>query len=93
MYFLDSFVLNSKKSQLIFTTHETSLLDEDLLNTHRDFVFLAEKDNEGAFSKYTRVDEFGLHKNLSFYNAYKSGRLGAVPQLGSPIIYMDDDED
>ena len=93
LYFLDSFVLNSKKSQLIFTTHETSLLDEDLLNTHRGFVFLAEKDREGAYSKYTRVDEFGLHKNLSLYNAYKTGRLGAVPQLGSPIIYMDDDED
>lgn len=93
LYFLNAFILNSKKSQLIFTTQETALLDEELLNTHRDFVFLAEKDRVGAYSKYTRVDEFGLHKNLSLYNAYKTGRLGAVPQLGSPIIYMDDDED
>lgn len=93
LYFLNVFVLNSDKSQLIFTTQETSLLNEDLLNTHRDFVFIAEKDREGAHSKYTRVDEFGLHKNLSLYNAYKTGRLGAVPQVGSPIIYMDDDED
>lgn len=93
LYFLNAFVLNSKKSQLIFTTQETALLDEELLNTHRDFVFLAEKDREGAYSKYTRVDEFGLHKNLSLYNAYKAGRLGAVPRLGSPIIYLEDDED
>ena len=93
LYFLNAFVLNSQKSQLIFTTQETALLDEDLLNTHRDFVFIAEKDRAGAYSTYTRVDEFGLHKNLSLYNAYKTGRLGAVPQVGSPIIYMDDDED
>ena len=93
LYFLNAFVLNSQKSQLIFTTQETALLDEDLLNTHRDFVFIAEKDRDGAYSTYTRVDEFGLHKNLSLYNAYKTGRLGAVPQVGSPIIYMDDDED
>jgi len=93
LYFLNAFVLNSKKSQLIFTTQETALLDEELLNTHRDFVFLAEKDREGAYSKYTRVDEFGLHKNLSLFNAYKAGRLGAVPRLGSPIIYLEDDED
>ncbi len=93
LYFLNAFVLNSKKSQLIFTTHETALLDEDLLNTHRDFVFIAEKDREGAYSKYTRVDEFGLHKNLSLYNAYKTGRLGAIPQLGSPIINIENDED
>lgn len=93
LYFLNAFVLNSKKSQLIFTTQETALLDEELLNAHRDFVFLAEKDRVGAYSKYTRVDEFGLHKNLSLYNAYKAGRLGAVPRLGSPIIYLEDDED
>ncbi len=93
LYFLNAFVLNSKESQLIFTTQETSLLDEDLLNTHRDFVFIAEKDREGAYSKYTRVDEFGLHKNLSLYNAYKTGRLGAVPHLGSPIMFLDDDKD
>lgn len=93
LYFLNVFVLNSKKSQLIFTTQETSLLQEDLLNTHRDFVFITEKNSKGAYSEYTRVDEFGLHKNLSLYKAYKSGRLGAVPRLGSPIIYMDDEED
>ena len=93
LYFLNVFVLNSQKSQLIFTTHETSLLNEDLLNTHRDFVFVAEKNRSGAYSEYTRADEFGLHKNLSLYKSYRIGRLGAVPQLGSPIIYKDYEED
>ena len=42
LYFLNTFIMNSNESQLIFTSQETSLLNEDLLNTHRDFVFFAE---------------------------------------------------
>jgi predicted ATPase len=92
-YYLNTFVMNSKGSQLIFTTHESSLLIEDILNNHRDFVFLAEKNREGAYSEYTRADEYGLHKNLSLYKSYRNGRLGAIPQLGSPLIYLEDDEE
>lgn len=92
LYFLNVFLMNSKESQLIFTSQETSLLDEDLLNTHRDFVFFAEKNREGAYSEYTRADEYGLHKNLSLYKSYRNGRLGAIPQLGSPLLYLKNDE-
>ena len=92
-YYLNTFVMNTKESQLIFTTHESSLLIEDLFNTHRDFVFFAEKNREGAYSEYTRADEYGLHKNLSFYKSYRNGRLGAIPQLGSPLIYIEDEKD
>lgn len=91
LFYLNTFVMNSKGSQLIFTSQEMSLLHEDLLNTHRDFVFFTEKNREGAYSEYTRADAFGLHKNLSLYNSYKVGRLGALPQLGSPILYLDND--
>ena len=92
LYFLNVFLMNSKESQLIFTSQETSLLNEDLLNTHRDFVFFAEKNCDGAYSEYTRADEFGLHKNLSLYKSYRNGRLGAIPQLGSPLLYLKNDE-
>ena len=93
LYFLNVFLMNSNESQLIFTSQETSLLNEDLLNTHRDFVFFAEKNRDGAYSEYTRADEFGLHKNLSLYKSYRNGRLGAVPQLGSPLLYLENDEE
>ncbi|MBR4837674.1 MAG: ATP-binding protein [Bacteroidales bacterium] len=93
LYFLNVFLMNTKESQLIFTSQETSLLSEDLLNAHRDFVFFAEKNREGAYSEYTRADEYGLHKNLSLYKSYRNGRLGAIPQLGSPILYLEDEED
>lgn len=93
LFYLNTFIMNSKESQLIFTSQETSLLSEDLLNAHRDFVFFAEKNREGAYSEYTRADEYGLHKNLSLYKSYRNGRLGAIPQLGSPILYLEDEED
>ena len=93
LYYLNIFIMNSNESQLIFTSQETSLLNEDLLNTHRDFVFFAEKNRDGAYSEYTRADEYGLHKNLSLYKSYRNGRLGAIPQLGSPILYLEDEED
>ena len=93
LYFLNVFLMNTKESQLIFTSQETSLLSEDLLNAHRDFVFFAEKNREGAYSEYTRADEYGLHKNLSLYKSYRNGRLGAIPQLGSPILYLEDEKD
>ncbi len=92
LYYLNIFLMNSKESQLIFTSQETSLLNEDLLNTHRDCVFFAEKNHEGAYSEYTRADEYGLHKNLSLYKSYRNGRLGAIPQLGSPLLYFNEDE-
>ncbi len=91
LYFLNVFLMNAYESQLIFTSQETSLLNEDLLNNHRDFVFFAEKNREGAYSEYMRADEFGLHKNLSLYKSYRNGRLGAVPQLGSPLMFMDNE--
>lgn len=91
LYFLNAFLMNSTESQLIFTSQETSLMNEDLLNNHRDFVFFAEKNREGAYSEYVRADELGLHKNLSLYKSYRNGRLGAVPQLGSPLMFIDNE--
>ena len=86
LYYLNVFIYNSDKSQLIFTSQETALLAEDLLNEHRDLVWFVEKDHDTASSQYSRGDSFGLHKNLSLYNSYKIGRLGAKPELGSPFI-------
>ena len=89
LYYLNVFLYNSEKSQLIFTSQERELLLEDLLNYHRDIVWFVEKTAETAASTFTRADQFGLHKNLSLYNSYKIGRLGAKPELGSPYILLD----
>ena len=84
VYYIALMLHNSDQSQLFFTTHNILLLEEDFVR--RDMVYLVEKDKASATSAYTRVSDMGLHKNLSLYNAYKIGRLGAKPDLGSPYL-------
>ena len=84
VYYIALMLHNSDQSQLFFTTHNILLLEEDFIR--RDMVYLVEKDKASATSSYARVSDMGLHKNLSLYNAYKIGRLGAKPDLGSPYL-------
>lgn len=88
-YYLNVFIYNSEKSQLIITSQETALLAQDLINENRGVVWFVEKNKETASSEYTCADEFGLHKNLSLYNSYRIGRLGAKPELGSIFIDLE----
>ncbi len=78
------FLRNSKRSQLIFTTHNQQLLDEDFIR--RDMVKLVEKARETSESQIYSASDFRLHKKLSLYNAYKIGKFGAKPALGSTLI-------
>ena len=89
-YYLNVFLFNSDKSQLIITSQETALLSQDLINENRGVVWFVEKNKETASSEYNRGDSFGLHKNLSLYNSYRIGRLGAKPELGSIFINLED---
>ena len=89
-YYLNVFIFNSDKSQLIITSQETTLLSQDLINENRGVVWFVEKNKDTASSEYSRGDSFGLHKNLSLYNSYRIGRLGAKPELGSIFINLED---
>jgi AAA15 family ATPase/GTPase len=89
-YYLNVFIFNSDKSQLIITSQETTLLSQDMINENRGVVWFVEKNRETASSEYSRGDSFGLHKNLSLYNSYRIGRLGAKPELGSIFINLED---
>jgi uncharacterized protein len=70
---------NPNSAQLIFTTHDTSLLN--YLN--RDEVWLTEKDGN-ASTTLTALAEFGgdkVRRSLNLEKAYLQGRFGAVPEL------------
>lgn len=88
-YYLNVFLFNSEKSQLIITSQETTLLSQDLINENRGVIWLVEKNRETASSEYFRGDSFGLDKDLSFYDSYSIGRLGAKPDLGSIFINLE----
>ena len=89
-YYLNVFLFNSDKSQLIITSQKTALLQQDLINENRGVVWFVEKNRDTASSEYSRGDSFGLHKNLSLYNSYRIGRLGAKPELGSIFVNLED---
>jgi uncharacterized protein len=72
-------VTNPRGAQLIFTTHDTSLLN--YLN--RDEVWLTEKRGNGA-TTLTALAEYGgdrVRRSLNLERAYLQGRFGAVPEL------------
>ena len=67
------------RSQLIFTTHESTLLDLDLMR--RDGIWFAEKDAGGATHLYSLAD-FKVRNDLRIEKGYLEGRFGAIPFLG-----------
>lgn len=71
--------LNQKNAQLIFTTHETSVLRKDLLR--RDQIWFCEKDNDRSTRLYPLTD-FKPHINREdIEEYYLHGRYGAKPIL------------
>jgi hypothetical protein len=76
-YFLNT--RTAAPCQIIVTTHETHLLDLELLR--RDEIWFAEKDTIGASHLYSLTD-FQVRKDLRLEKGYLQGRFGAVPFLG-----------
>jgi len=69
-----------RSSQLLMTTHDINLLNEDFIR--RDVVWFTDKSKEGA-TQVKRLSSLSLHKTMNPYNAYKQGMLVDLPFLGS----------
>ena len=79
MHFLKELLKKSNKAQLLFSTHNDSLLSEkDIIR--KDAIWFTEKDKQGITSLYS-LSDFNIRKELSYYNAYKQGKFGAIPNL------------
>ena len=63
-----------KDTQLIFTTHESNLLDLKIIRA--DEVWFVEKDNRGA-SRLTSLAEYKPREDIR--KGYLQGRYGAIP--------------
>jgi uncharacterized protein len=72
---------NPKGAQLIFTTHETSILSQDIFR--RDQIWFCERDEHQATRLFPLTD-FHPRKGLeNLERSYLSGRYGALPYLRS----------
>lgn len=72
--------INAKGSQLIFTTHDTNVLDSSFLR--RDQIWFVGKSN-GA-SSLKSLDEYDrkyVRHDSPFESFYRDGRLGALPKV------------
>lgn len=68
------------KGQLIFTTHESALLDQNILRP--DEIWFAQKDAEQATQLYP-LSDFNVHKTANIENGYLNGRYGGIPFLSN----------
>jgi uncharacterized protein len=71
---------NDKNAQLVFTTHDTTLLDTDLLR--RDQIWFVEKDEHRSSHFYSLL-EYSPRKDEALERGYLKGRYGAIPFIGN----------
>lgn len=75
---------NSHNAQLVFATHDTNLLDNQLFR--RDQIWFTEKDKYGATDLYSLVEykmPKAVRNDASFESDYIAGKYGAIPYIGN----------
>ena len=85
--------ININHAQLVFTTHDTWQLSNQLLR--RDEIWFVEKDERGVSTLYSLadfVDEDGsrIRKDESYEKNYLLGKYGAIPTLKSIDIFKEE---
>lgn len=72
---------NPKNAQLVFTTHETSILNQEVFR--RDQIWFCEKDSQQATVLYPLTDFSPRKGRENLELSYLSGRYGALPYVGT----------
>ncbi|MDO5418066.1 MAG: ATP-binding protein [Lachnospiraceae bacterium] len=70
---------NPGHAQLIFTTHDTELLNMEILR--KDQVYFVDKDRESGVSELFNLTELPVRTNDNIRKAYLAGKYGAVPDV------------
>lgn len=73
--------INSKNAQLVFTTHDTTLLDRTLFR--KDQVWFVEKNVHGESDLYSLQDFNDVREDTPFDKWYLAGKFGGIPNIKS----------
>lgn len=76
---------HNKNAQLIITTHNTNLLDDELLR--RDQIWFTEKDPDQGNTHLYSLCEFVPRQDEDYEAGYLKGRYGAVPFFGKEFLF------
>ena len=85
---------NPHGAQLLFSTHDVTLLDSDVLQ--QDEIWFTDKDPDGA-SRLTPLTDFKLPpsdqlRHGDIEQAYRRGRFGGVPSSREFLVELDADQ-
>lgn len=76
---------NKKNAQMIFTTHNVKLLDQNLFR--RDQIRLTERNTKTGNTSLVSLDEYHPRKDKDIEKGYLAGRYGALPFIkGDKIL-------
>ena len=86
-HFLISYLMNSKESQVIASTHYRDILNNKSV-FRNDAIWFTDKGENCATELYSLADfdSSVVRDTSNVLNAYKSGRLGATPNTGDYYI-------
>jgi AAA15 family ATPase/GTPase len=76
--------INKNNAQLIFSTHDTNLLDQDLFR--RDQIWFTEKKEDNSTDLYS-LDDFTVRKDAAIEKGYLQGKYGAIPYMKGDCLW------
>ncbi len=77
-FIIDLFYQEDSKAQLIYTTHDTTLMDKKFFR--RDQIWFVDKDVDG-YSRLTALSDYKVRPDASFEKDYLAGVYGGIPML------------
>ena len=77
-FIIDLFYESDSLSQLIYTTHDTTLMDKKFFR--RDQIWFVQKDQFG-YSGLSALSDFKVRSDASFEKDYLAGVYGGIPYL------------
>jgi hypothetical protein len=80
----NSAAYNPHGAQLVFTSHNTNLLDLDILR--RDQIWFTEKDENTASTDLFSLYDFSVRKDAKVEKGYLIGRYGAIPFIKGGLL-------
>lgn len=77
-FFIDLFYDKNSMAQLIYTTHDTTLMDKKFFR--RDQIWFVQKDEFG-YSELSALSDFKARSDASFEKDYLAGIYGGIPLI------------
>ncbi len=78
---------NPRNAQLIFTTHDTTIVSDNMMRA--DQIWFTEKNKYGESDLYSAQDFEDMNICVPFEKWYRAGRFGAVPNISNLLNLFD----